>query len=61
MTLRPTMAAFALLLAAGVGAALAQAPSSSAPPNPFAGMVRFGGTVASASGNSFVVHPSKAT
>ncbi len=26
------------------------------PANPFAGMVRFGGTVASASGNTFVVH-----
>jgi hypothetical protein len=29
---------------------------SAAPPNPFAGLVRFGGTVASASGNGFVVH-----
>jgi hypothetical protein len=56
MITRTTMAACALLLAAGVGPALAQAPASSAPPNPFAGMVRFGGTVASASGNSFVVH-----
>ncbi len=35
---------------------LAQAPASSAPPNPFAGLVRFGGTVASSSGNTFVVH-----
>ncbi|MEJ0008336.1 MAG: hypothetical protein WDM77_18725 [Steroidobacteraceae bacterium] len=56
MSPRLTMAAFGLLLAAGVGQALAQAPASSAPANPFAGMVRFGGTVASASGNSFVVH-----
>jgi hypothetical protein len=56
MSLRPTIAAFGLLLAAGIGPALAQAPASSAPPNPFAGMVRFGGTVASASGNTFVVH-----
>src|SRR5665213_3200773 len=57
MSLRSTiMASFGLLLAAGIGPALAQAPASSAPPNPFAGMVRFGGTVASASGNSFVVH-----
>jgi hypothetical protein len=55
MSLRPTIAAFALLLAAGIGPALSQAPASSAP-NPFAGMVRFGGTVASASGSTFVVH-----
>jgi hypothetical protein len=56
MSLRPTMAAFGLLLATGISSALAQAPASSAPPNPFAGLVRIGGTVASASGNSFVVH-----
>ena len=41
----------------GAGAALAQ----SAPANPFAGMVRFGGTVTSASGNGFVVHSQNAT
>jgi hypothetical protein len=56
MSLRPTIAAFGLLLAAGIGPALPQAPASSAPPNPFASMVRFGGTVASSSGNTFVVH-----
>ena len=56
MSLRPTMAAFGLLLVGGIGSVLAQAPPSSAPPNPFAGLVRFGGTVASASGDSFVVH-----
>ncbi len=50
------MAAFGLLLAGGIGSALAQTPPASAPPNAFAGLVRFGGTVASASGNSFVVH-----
>jgi len=56
MSLRTTMTAFGLLLAAGVGPVLAQTPASSAPANPFAGMVRIGGTVASAMGNSFVVH-----
>jgi hypothetical protein len=56
MTCRPLMAAFGLLCAVSTGLSLAQAPASSAPPNPFAGLVRFGGTVASASGNGFVVH-----
>lgn len=42
---------------AGPGLALAQTP----PANPFAGMVRFGGTVTSASGNSFVVHSQDGT
>jgi len=56
MSLRSTIAPLGLLLAAGIGPSLAQAPPSSAPPNPFAGMVRFGGTVASASGSTFVVH-----
>ncbi len=56
MSPRSTMAAVGLLLAAGIGAVLAQAPPSSAPPNPFAGLVRFGGTVATSSGNAFVVH-----
>jgi hypothetical protein len=58
MSLRPVLAASALLLtAAYVGPILAQAPAASAPAaNPFAGMVRFGGTVTSASGNTFVVH-----
>ena len=55
MSPRSKRAAFGLLLAGGIGAVLAQAPPASAPPNPFAGLVRFGGTVASASGNSFVV------
>jgi hypothetical protein len=45
-----------LLCAAATTPVLAQAPASSASANPFAGLVRFGGTVASASGNSFVVH-----
>jgi hypothetical protein len=57
MSLKANVAARRLLLTvacfgAGTGLALAQ----SAPANPFAGMVRFGGTVTSASGNSFVVH-----
>jgi hypothetical protein len=58
MSLRPVLAASALLLTtAYVGPILAQAPAASAPAaNPFAGMVRFGGTVTSASGNTFVVH-----
>ncbi len=57
MSLRPVMAAFGLLLCmAGTLAAQAQAPASSAPPNPFAGMIRFSGTVSSAAGKSFVVH-----
>jgi hypothetical protein len=52
------MTACGLLLCAAATTApvLAQAPASSAPANPFAGLIRFGGTVASASGNSFVVH-----
>ena len=57
MSLKAKITACGLLLSvacfgAGTGLALAQ----SAPANPFAGMVRFGGTVASASGNNFVVH-----
>jgi hypothetical protein len=56
MTSRPLIAAFGLLCATSSGLSLAQAPASSAPPNPFAGLIRFGGTVATASGNSFVVH-----
>jgi hypothetical protein len=56
MSRRFTIAAFGLLLLGTGGSVLAQAPASSAPPNPFAGLVRFGGTVASASGNAFVVH-----
>lgn len=57
MSLRPPLAAVGLLLCmAGTVAAQAQAPASSASPNPFAGMVRFSGTVNSAAGNSFVVH-----
>ena len=51
-----------LVACIGVGTDLAlaqtpaKAPAASAPANPFAGMVRFGGTVKSASGNTFVVH-----
>jgi hypothetical protein len=57
MSLRPLMAAFGLLLCMGGSvAAPAQAPASSAPPNPFAGLIRFSGTVTSAAGNGFVVH-----
>ncbi|HTY92828.1 MAG TPA: hypothetical protein VMC02_03000 [Steroidobacteraceae bacterium] len=56
MSIRFLIAACGLLLAAGSGPVLAQAPSSAPPPNPFAGMVRFGGTVASAAANTFVVH-----
>src|ERR1700733_10763997 len=58
MSRRPTLAVFALLLTAAYVAPIqAQAPAASAPAaNPFAGMVRFGGTVSSASGNTFVVH-----
>jgi hypothetical protein len=55
MSLRPLLAVFGLLLSAA-GPVLAQAPASSAPANPFAGLIRFGGTVASATGSSFVVH-----
>jgi hypothetical protein len=57
MTLRPMIMACGMLLcAAATGPVLAQAPASSAAGNPFAGLIRFGGTVASASGNGFVVH-----
>jgi hypothetical protein len=56
MSLKPLIAACGLLLSVGIGPVLAQAPASSAPPNPFAGMVRFGGTVASTSGNTVLVH-----
>jgi hypothetical protein len=57
MTLRPLITACGLLLcAAATGPVLAQVPASSAPPNPFAGLIRFGGTVASSSGTGFVVH-----
>lgn len=60
MTLRPLIAACGLLLcAAATGPVLAQAPAASAP-NPFAGLVRFGGTVATSSGSSFVVHSQQA-
>ncbi|HEY6453762.1 MAG TPA: hypothetical protein VIY90_00620 [Steroidobacteraceae bacterium] len=57
MTLRPLIAACGVLLcAATTGPVLAQARASSAPANPFAGLIRFGGTVASSTGDSFVVH-----
>jgi len=45
-----------LLCAAATGPVLAQSAASSAPANPFAGLIRFGGTVASVSGKHFVVH-----
>jgi hypothetical protein len=57
MSLRPLMVAFGLLVCAGAaGPVLAQAPAASAPPSPFAGLIRFGGTVASARGMGFVIH-----
>jgi hypothetical protein len=56
MTFRPLVAVFGLLCAASTGLSMAQAPGSSAPPNPFAGLIRFGGTVASSSVSGFVVH-----
>jgi hypothetical protein len=57
MTFRPMFVAGGLLLcAAAAGPILAQAPASSAPANPFAGLIRFGGTVTSSSGNGFVLH-----
>jgi hypothetical protein len=56
MSLRPLMAAFGLLCIGATSAVLGQAPASSAPPNPFAGLIRFNGTVASASGMGFVIH-----
>ena len=57
MSLKPVLAACGLLVSmAGSGVVLAQTPASSAPANPFAGMIRFGGTIASARGNGFVVH-----
>jgi hypothetical protein len=57
MSLRPLMAACGLLLCIGAtGAALAQAPASSAPANPFAGLIRLNGTVVSASATTFVLH-----
>jgi hypothetical protein len=57
MSLRPLVAAFGLLLCiGGTDAALAQAPASSAPPNPFAGLIRYSGTVTSAGGGGFVIH-----
>jgi hypothetical protein len=53
MSRKPMTVARGLLLAACLGTGLA---SAAPPANPFAGMVRFGGTVTSASGSSFVVH-----
>lgn len=51
------IAARALLLSvAGLGMGSTLALAQSAPPNPFAGMVRFDGTVSSASGRTFVMH-----
>ena len=54
MSLRPLIASALLLCLAGTGAALAQAPAASAPANPFAGLIRFSGTVTSAGGSGFV-------
>ncbi len=56
MSLKFIAATCGLVLLTASGAAPAQAPTSSAPPNPFAGLVRIAGTIASASGNAFVVH-----
>ena len=57
MSPKPKLPLRALLLSvACFGAGPAPLLAQSAPANPFAGMVRFAGTVASASGNSFVVH-----
>jgi hypothetical protein len=57
MSFRPLLAAIGLLLCTGgTGVALAQAPAASAPANPFAGLIRFNGTVTSASGTGFVIH-----
>ena len=56
MSLRSHLVAGTLVCLAATGAALAQAPAASAPPNPLAGLIRFGGTVTSATGNAFVVH-----
>jgi hypothetical protein len=57
MSLKTKITARRLLLSvACFGAGTSLALAQSAPANPFAGMVRFGGTVASASGNNFVVH-----
>lgn len=61
MSLKPVMSArrrplFMACLAAGIAAGAGLAQAQSAPANPFADMVRFGGTVASASGNTFVIH-----
>jgi len=47
---------FGVCLATGSGLGSGLAAAQSAPANPLAGMVRFGGTVTSASGNDFVVH-----
>ena len=54
MPFRPLAAAIALLACTAAATAMAQAPAS-APANPFAGAIRFAGTVASASGSAFVV------
>jgi hypothetical protein len=57
MSFRALITAFGLMLCIGGSAAvLAQAPASSAPPNPFAGLIRFNGTVTSAGAAGFVVH-----
>ncbi len=57
MSLRSLFAATLLVSSALAGTAFAQAAASSAPANPFAGLIRFGGTVTSVSGDSFTVHP----
>jgi hypothetical protein len=57
MSFRALITAFGLMLCIGGSAAvLAQAPASSAPPNPFAGLIRFNGTVTSAGAAGFVIH-----
>ncbi|HTC50808.1 MAG TPA: hypothetical protein VK700_02610 [Steroidobacteraceae bacterium] len=57
MSFRALITAFGLMLCIGGSTAvLAQAPASSAPPNPFAGLIRFNGTVTSAGAAGFVIH-----
>jgi hypothetical protein len=55
MSLKPLLAACAWVLSASIGPVLAQAPAAPAA-NPMAGMIRFGGTVTSATGNTLMVH-----
>lgn len=56
MSLKPLLAACGLVLSASIGPALAQAPAAAPAANPMSGMIRFGGTITSASGNTLMVH-----